>query len=506
MPFTGDPEILAAAVEYIARTRMGLPVSRETVSSISLEGIANVTDFLTEINRMSRDILDTVGQAVKRDYENGRTMSIPIPSVVTEQPKEKPAAEEVRYREKMAATAGAESEASQSSRPAEVQPEKRKIARIPSQELNQYLENMSTLSLVRTDMKKNPFYEMLDQKIAEIAVPMPKNSGLHASLNLSYREGYGYEVSVNASSRTEGIGGYPYFTDNSVYHATIEEAFQAGFKRIVERFPAFEEPFIRRGYIVSQSTDKTKKAAINRTDSSNGRSRSYGQETDPGENSMDNLFDKQEETEEFLSAEPISTESSEEITVNAVIENLEKESVTNTQEPEQVSNENNSAKLTISDAEREGMNLEYNFRQQKKKVRRAYDEEQISYEEAKQKYDAIKKEIEDTDFPVEDTYTSPAGETREFTRKPGLLEEMDFEQGLLESEHRRHHPEIEEQEKQDKIRQENSQYHGFLDNVSPRTRANIMKALGKTLTYDDGIMSRKEQMEKAASSMICRTA
>lgn len=154
---------------------------------------------------------------------------------------------------------------------------------------------------------------------------------------------------------------------------------------------------------------------------------------------------------------------------------------------------------TTPEAQKEGMNLEYNFLQQVKKVRRAYDEEQISYQEAQEKLNAIEKTATNTDFPVEDTYTSSNGEEKEYTRKSGVLEEIKHEKEFLENEHRRRHPEIEEKEKQDRIKQENNKYHGFLDNVSPRIRGSIIKTLSKKFLYKDGYMSRKEYAEKIAS-------
>lgn len=154
---------------------------------------------------------------------------------------------------------------------------------------------------------------------------------------------------------------------------------------------------------------------------------------------------------------------------------------------------------TTPEAQKEGMNLEYNFLQQVKKVRRAYDEEQISYQEAQEKLNAIEKTATNTDFPVEDTYTSSNGEEKEYTRKSGVLEEIKHEKEFLENEHRRRHPEIEEKEKQNRIKQENNKYHGFLDNVSPRIRGSIIKTLSKKFLYKDGYMSRKEYAEKIAS-------
>ena len=154
---------------------------------------------------------------------------------------------------------------------------------------------------------------------------------------------------------------------------------------------------------------------------------------------------------------------------------------------------------TKVEAKKEGMDLEYNFRQQVKKVRHDYDKEQISYQEAQEKLNAIEKTATNTDFPVEETYTSSNGEEKEYTRKSGVLEEIKHEKEFLENEHRRRHPEIEEKEKQDRIKQENSKYHGFLDNVSPRSRGSIIKTLSKKFLYKDGYMSRKEYAEKIAS-------
>ncbi|WP_303814184.1 helicase-related protein [Selenomonas ruminantium] len=94
---TDYPSLTAASVEYIVRSRLGLSKNNEIIDSISREGV-NMEVFLAQTNSTAKEILDSIGHAVRKDRENVveevaiNEEEIPVP-VIDLEAKAEPTAE-----------------------------------------------------------------------------------------------------------------------------------------------------------------------------------------------------------------------------------------------------------------------------------------------------------------------------------------------------------------------------------------------------------------------------
>lgn len=62
------PSLLAASLEYVMRTRLGLAASTDALEHVSRQGV-NMDVFLSELNELSRDALDRMGKRVQLEQE-----------------------------------------------------------------------------------------------------------------------------------------------------------------------------------------------------------------------------------------------------------------------------------------------------------------------------------------------------------------------------------------------------------------------------------------------------
>lgn len=62
------PSLLAASLEYVMRTRLGLSASTDALEHVSRQGV-NMDTFLSELNELSRNALDRMGKRVQLEQE-----------------------------------------------------------------------------------------------------------------------------------------------------------------------------------------------------------------------------------------------------------------------------------------------------------------------------------------------------------------------------------------------------------------------------------------------------
>ena len=107
---------------------------------------------------------------------------------------------------------------------------------------------------------------------------------------------------------------------------------------------------------------------------------------------------------------------------------------------------------TYDDAKKESKDIKDAFKQKRKEAYHAYKEGLITYEEARDQYIQLKKEIEDTDFPL-------------YASKIRMLQDMDWALEQLEEKHRKRQQQAEPAKKE--------------TNAEPQTenKANTVKAL-----------------------------